>query len=52
MRAALNTEELRERFRKEGQEATPQTPEEFAAMLRQDAEKTAKMMAEFGIKKE
>jgi tripartite-type tricarboxylate transporter receptor subunit TctC len=52
MRNALTSDELRERFRKEGQEASPQTPEEFAAMLRQDAQKTAKMMADFGIAKE
>ena len=52
MRYALSSETLRERFRKEGQEALPQSPEEFETMLAQDAQKTAALMVQLGLPRE
>jgi len=52
MRSALSSETLRERFRKEGQVPSPQTPEEFETMLAQDAQKTAKLMVQLGLPRE
>jgi tripartite-type tricarboxylate transporter receptor subunit TctC len=52
LRLAVDSTELRERFRSEGSEPLPLSPEEFAEFLRQDAQRLIKLVADVGIPKE
>lgn len=52
LRAAVNSDALRQRYLAEGIEAMTLSPEEFAAFLQRDTQRAAKLVEEIGIPKE
>lgn len=52
LRAVLDDAETRQRFAQHGMEATPSTAEEFAALIRSEIPKWAKVVKSAGIQPE
>ncbi len=50
LRTALNSEVVRERFARDGQEAGTMTPEEFTSFLQEDEKRTAKLAKELDLR--
>lgn len=52
LRAALASEPVRDRFRRDGAEPGTMTPEAFTAFLQKDMQRTIKMASDLGLEKE
>lgn len=52
LKAALASEDVRERYRKDALELLPQSPEEFTAYLRRDLDEQAELVQKLGFEKQ